>query len=194
MTNTMKTANEQSLPEGNDHPERQGLCHIYTGNGKGKTTASVGLLVRATGAGMKTLFCQFLKGRDTGELEPLRKLGVEVLRAGEIKKFFAKMTDDEKKECVKSHEMCYNKVKQKIQSGDYGLIVLDEVMAAVRLGLVPLSDLAEVIRNRPKDLEIVLTGRDVPEELAVLADYLSEIQEVRHPFAQGISARKGIEY
>lgn len=172
----------------------RGLVHIYTGEGKGKTTASIGLLVRATGAGMKTLFCQFLKGRDTSELDPLRQLGVEILRTDEVKKFVAYMNDEEKKECVKSHEVCYNKVKSKIRSGEYGLIVLDEAMAAVRMGLIPLEDLVETVKSRPAGLELVLTGRDAPEELTALADYVSELRAVRHPYGRGVKARRGIEF
>ena len=173
---------------------RQGLVHIYTGDGKGKTTASIGLLVRAVGSGMKTVFCQFMKGRDTGELRPLESLGVTVIRTPEVKKFIPYMNEAEKKECVKSHQLCYNKVKEMILSGEYDLIVLDEAIAASRLGMIPLEDLADTIRKRPPHLELVLTGRDVPKELEELADYISEIHAVRHPYTKGIVARKGIEY
>ncbi len=172
----------------------EGLVHIYTGDGKGKTTAAIGLLVRASGAGMRTLFCQFLKGRDTAELAPLRELGVEILRTEEVKKFVAFMDEAEKKACVKSHEVCYNKVKSKILSGEYSLVVLDEAMAALRLGLLPEADLVELIRTRPKDVELVLTGRDAPDSLLALADYVSDIRAVKHPYAQGVQARRGIEY
>ena len=173
---------------------RRGLVHIYTGNGKGKTTASIGLVCRASGAGMKCLFCQFLKGRDTSELEPLRALGVDILRTEEVKKFIPQMDAFEKKECVQSHEVCYNKMKALALSGIYDLVVLDEVIAAAGYGFVPLADLCGFLRERPAGLEVVLTGRNAPAELLALADYVSEIQPVKHPFEAGIAARKGIEF
>lgn len=174
--------------------ERQGLIHIYTGDGKGKTTASIGLVCRASGAGMKCLFCQFLKGRDTGELAPLRALGVDVLRTEEVKKFVPQMNAFEKKECVQSHEVCYNKMKALALSGIYDLVVLDEVMAATAYGFVSLADLCGFLKARPAGVEVVLTGRNAPDELLHLADYVSEIRAVRHPYERGVSARKGIEF
>jgi len=177
-----------------DAKTAEGLVHIYTGDGKGKTTAAIGLLVRACGAGMRTLFCQFLKGRDTAELAPLRAMGVEVLRTEEVKKFVAFMDEAEKKACVKSHEVCYNKVKSKILSGEYGLVVLDEAMAAMRLGLLDEEDLADLIRTRPRGVELVLTGRDAPDAILSLADYVSDIRAVKHPYERGVQARRGIEY
>ena len=172
----------------------KGLVHIYTGGGKGKTTAAIGLLIRASGAGMKTLFCQFMKGRDTAELGPLRRLGAEVIRTDAVKKFIPFMSEDEKKECVKSHQLCYNKVKEKIRSGEYDLVVLDEVMSALSYGFINQEDLCRLIRGRPPHVELALTGRNAPEELLELADYVSEIQEKKHPYQQGIPARRGIEY
>lgn len=177
-----------------DTKKATGLIHIYTGNGKGKTTCSIGLLVRACGSGMRCLFCQFLKGRDTGELKALRELGVEILRTEEVKKFVPYMNETEKKECVKSHEVCYNKMKQLLESGEYDLVVLDEVMAACKYGLVKQKDLIQLLHSRPAGVEVVLTGRDAPEELIELADYVSEIQMVKHPYTRGIHARRGIEY
>ena len=174
--------------------ENKGLVHLDTGDGKGKTTAAVGLLVRAAGAGKRGLFCQFLKGQDTAELESLKRLGVDVLRTDEVKQFFPFMKEEEKKACVKSHNMCYNKGKDLLLSGKYDMVVLDEVTHAAALRLIPLDDLVETIRNRPSGVEVVLTGRDAPEELCKIADYLSDIRCLRHPYEKGIPARRGIEY
>lgn len=173
--------------------EQRGLVHLYTGDGKGKTTAAVGLTLRAAGNGLRCIFAQFLKGQPSGEINMLKKAGVTVLRAGS-EKFFPQMTGEEKKECVQAHLLCYNKVKKMILSGEYDLVVLDEVTYAVALSLVPAEDLCRTIDARPPHVEIVLTGRDAPEALLRRADYLSEIHAVRHPFNCGISARKGIEY
>lgn len=171
-----------------------GLVHIYTGDGKGKTTAAIGQLVRAAGAGWRGLYCQFLKGRDTSELEPLRKLGVDILRTGEVLRFVWEMSDDEKKECVKSHQLCYNKMKTAVLAGEYDLVVLDEVMAAMELGFLEEEEIESLLRERPAGTEMILTGRNAPEGLIALADYVSEIRAVRHPYERGIAARRGIEY
>lgn len=173
--------------------EQRGLVHLYTGEGKGKTTAAAGLTLRAAGNGLRCIFAQFLKGRPSGEINMLKKAGVTVLRAGS-EKFFSQMTEEEKKECVQAHLLCYNKVKKMIFSGEYDLVVLDEVTYAVVLSLIPAEDLCRTIDTRPPHVEVVLTGRDAPEALLQRADYLSEIHAVRHPFDRGISARKGIEY
>lgn len=173
--------------------DRHGLVHLYTGDGKGKTTAAAGLTLRAAGNGLRCAFAQFLKGRPSGEIFMLQKAGVTILRAGS-EKFFSQMTREEKKECVQEHLLCYNKIKEMILSGEYDLVVLDEVTSAITLSLIPLDDLCRTIDMRPVHVEIVLTGRDAPEALAQRADYLSEICAVRHPFESGISAREGIEY
>lgn len=172
---------------------QRGLVHLYTGGGKGKTTAAAGLTLRAAGNGLRCIFVQFLKGQPSGEVNMLKKAGVTILRAGS-EKFFSQMTREEKKECVQEHLLCYNKIKEMILSGEYDLVVLDEVTCAITLSLIPLDDLCWTIDMRPAHVEIVMTGRDAPESLLQRADYLSEIHAVRHPFSRGIPARKGIEY
>lgn len=172
---------------------QRGLVHLYTGGGKGKTTAAAGLTLRAAGNGLRCIFVQFLKGQPSGEVNMLKKAGVTVLRAGS-EKFFSQMTEEEKKECVQEHLLCYNKIKEMILSGECDLAVLDEITYAVALSLIPEEDLCRTIDTRPPHVEIVLTGRDAPESLLQRADYLSEIHAVRHPFSRGIPARKGIEY
>ena len=174
--------------------ENKGLVHIYTGDGKGKTTAAVGLLVRAVGASRKTLFCQFLKGRDTAELSPLAQLGVTIFRTDAVKKFIWNMDEDEKKICVKSHQMCYNKMKAAVMSGQYDMAVLDEVIVAAAYGLVDQADLCRLIKAKPVHTELILTGRNAVEPLLSYADYISDIRMVKHPYEKGIAARRGIEY
>jgi cob(I)alamin adenosyltransferase len=170
----------------------RGLVHIYTGDGKGKTTASVGLAVRAAGDGLRVLFAQFLKGRQTGELDPLRQLGVTVMRTPEVVKFIPSMSPAEREECRCAQRACLSGVIGK--AADFDLIILDEAMAAVETGMIGLDELIRFIRSKPEGLELALTGRNAPPELVALADYVSEIKAVRHPYERGIAARRGIEY
>lgn len=171
---------------------REGLIHVYTGDGKGKTTAAVGLAVRAAGSGMKVLFAQFLKGQPTGEITPLERLGVTVVRSDEVKKFIPNMTPQELEECRAAQQRVLDAVKAEI--GRYDLAVLDEVCAAVTTGMIDIGDVIALIENRPRGTEIVLTGRDAPQRFIELADYVSKIKPLKHPFERGIGARKGIEY
>lgn len=169
-----------------------GLVHIYTGDGKGKTTASVGLAVRAAGAGKRVLFLQFLKGRPTGELVSLKKIGVSVVRSEAVTKFVPYMNEQELKECRQSQEAVFNEIKSRINSVD--VVILDEVIGAISSGMISLGETIELIKSRPAGTEIVLTGRDAPQKLIEIADYVSEIKSVKHPYDKGITAREGIEY
>lgn len=169
-----------------------GLMHIYCGDGKGKTTAAVGLAVRASGAGLKVMFVQFLKGSETGELEPLKRLGVTVVRSEGVKKFIPYMTPEELYECRREQQGCLEAAEN--GDGTYDLIVLDEALGAVETGMIELGELTRFAESRPKGLELVLTGRKAPPELFGLADYVSEIKAVKHPYDRGVTARRGIEY
>jgi len=145
----------------------RGLIHIYCGDGKGKTTASIGLAVRAAGSGMNVLFVQFLKKSDTSELNILKKLpGLSVLRP--------------------SGDECWTDVKS-------GLLVLDEVIGAYNREVIDRASLVSFLREKPENLEVVMTGRNPTAELIELADYVSEIRKIKHPFDRGIRARTGIE-
>lgn len=173
---------------------QNGLVHIYTGDGRGKTSISLGMVMRAVGNNMSVLFCQFLKGQPTSELNSLEKLGVKVLRVDGFEKFIAFMSENEKKDCKSAHQLCYNRMKADFLSGEYDLVVLDEVMAAITLSMFSLDDIVSLVKSKPDNVELVLTGRDAPQELLDLADYVSEIKSVKHPYDKGIKARKGIEY
>lgn len=171
--------------------EKKGLVHIYTGDGKGKTTAALGLAVRARGAGMRVLVAQFLKGRDTAELAPLRTLGVKLLRT-HTDKFVPYMDTAERAACRQEQQTCLDRVRE--TAGDFDLVVLDEIFGAVATGMVEPAALTDFVRGKPPALELVLTGRDAPAELIALADYVSDIRCVRHPYDNGVSARRGIEF
>lgn len=170
----------------------KGCIHIYTGDGKGKTTAAAGLAVRASGSGLRVLFCQFLKGRPTGEIGPLRSLGVTVIRTNEVKKFIPDMNDEEKRTCMAAQRRCFDEMKKR--AGEFDMVVLDEVFGAISTGMLDLGEVTAFCREKPEPLELVMTGREPPEDILALADYISEIHCLRHPYDKGVPARKGIEY
>ncbi|MBU4556015.1 MAG: precorrin-6A reductase [Actinobacteria bacterium] len=169
-----------------------GRVHIYTGDGKGKTTASVGLAVRAAGAGLRVAFVQFVKGgRESSELASLRRLGVEVTRPATASSGLMRgaVTQADSDAAVMALGAALDAL-----SGAFDLVVLDEACVAARRGLVTPADLASVIRGRAPHVEVVLTGRGAPPELLELADYVTELRLQHHPYERGVHAREGIEY
>ncbi len=171
-----------------------GLIHIYCGDGKGKTTAAVGLAVRCAGRGNKVLLVQFLKSRDSGELYSLAKLpDIEVMRGKESKKFTFQMNEEEKHALLIEHNKMFEQVLAKIENGGYSLLILDEVIGALNAKVFEMPKLIEFLRHKPENLEVVLTGRNPAPELVEIADYVSEMRKVKHPMDKGIMAREGIE-
>lgn len=171
-----------------------GLIHIYCGDGKGKTTAAIGLAVRCAGRGNKVLLVQFLKSRDSGELYSLAKLpDIEVMRGKESKKFTFQMNEEEKHALLIEHNKMFEQVLEKIKNGGYSLLILDEVIGALNAKVFEMPKLIEFLRHKPENLEVVLTGRNPAPELVEIADYVSEMRKVKHPMDKGIMAREGIE-
>ena len=171
-----------------------GLIHIYCGDGKGKTTAAVGLAVRCAGRGNKVLLVQFLKSRDSGELYSLAKLpDIEIMRGKESKKFTFQMNEEEKHALLIEHNKMFEQVLAKIKNGGYSLLILDEVIGALNAKVFEMPKLIEFLRHKPENLEVVLTGRNPAPELVEIADYVSEMRKVKHPKDKGIMAREGIE-
>lgn len=171
-----------------------GLIHIYCGDGKGKTTAAVGLAVRCAGRGNKVLLVQFLKSRDSGELYSLAKLpDIEVMRGKESKKFTFQMNEEEKHTLLIEHNKMFEQVLAKIKNGGYSLLILDEVIGALNAKVFEMPKLIEFLRHKTENLEVVLTGRNPAPELVEIADYVSEMRKVKHPMDKGIMAREGIE-
>jgi hypothetical protein len=171
-----------------------GLIHIYCGDGKGKTTAAVGLAVRCAGRGNKVLLVQFLKSRDSGELYSLAKLpDIEVMRGKESKKFTFQMNEEEKHALLIEHNKMFELVLAKIKNDGYSLLILDEVIGALNAKVFEMPKLIEFLRHKPENLEVVLTGRNPAPELVEIADYVSEMRKVKHPMDKGIMAREGIE-
>lgn len=171
-----------------------GLVHIYTGDGKGKTTAAIGLGIRACGSGMKVLMVQFLKGRQSSEEIIIDKLkpDFELVKHKQFNKFSWEMTAEEKKELQECMLQLFEYVLE--SAGNKDIIIMDEIMAAVTSGFIALESVTDFVKNKPPELELVLTGRNPPAELIGLADYVSEINAVKHPFGKGVAARKGIEF
>jgi len=178
--------------------KKKGLLHIYTGEGKGKTTAALGLAVRAAGHGLKVLFVQFFKedAAPSGErvfLKDAANPNMELIRSNcRHPMFTGKRTDAEA--VRKALRETFELVKSKVASGGLDLLVLDEVMSVVNGGWVALDELIEFLDGRPEGLEVVLTGRDAPVELVRMADYVTEMLKIKHPYDSGLPARKGMEF
>ena len=171
-----------------------GLVHIYCGDGKGKTTCSVGLTVRACGYGLHVLFMQFLKTGDSSELNILRKLpGIDVMKEIPVKKFSFQMTDEEKQEVRNINKDQVNEIRRMLSEDHYDMLVMDECIGAIEAGLLEEDIIVDFLKNRPEQLEVVLTGRNPSDRLIEIADYVSRIDKVKHPYDQGVPARKGIE-
>ena len=172
----------------------RGLIHIYCGDGKGKTTASVGLAVRAAGAGRKVLFVQFFKDGSSSELGVLRSIpGVDVRLCETHYGFIWNMDEDEFARAKRDYTQLLRGALEQSKDG-YGLLVLDEVVSACNCDVVPERELLDFIVCRPEGLEIVLTGRDPSKALADAADYITEMKKLRHPYDEGLEARRGIEF
>lgn len=168
-----------------------GLLHIYCGDGKGKTTASVGLAVRAAGAGMRVCFIQFMKGGDTAELNTLKQIPyITVKRCDRNYGFVKNMSDRDKADIT----VCHNELLKYAFSGGFDLVILDEFNSAYGYGLMDKVLAEKLILGGKDSCEIVLTGRKPAEIFIDNADYISEICCVKHPYQNGIRARKGIEY
>ena len=177
----------------------RGLIHLYHGDGKGKTTAAIGLAMRMTGYKKRVLFAQFLKNDQSGEVTVLKE-SPYVTYFSDLdmpKGFYYDMNDEQKKALCISQRKLFEDMKQSlslIPSEEVGLLVLDELTYVYAWGILDKEDVLSFLKNKPKTLEIVITGRKPEQELLDLADYITEMKMEKHPFLKGISARKGIEY
>ena len=172
-----------------------GLTHIYCGDGKGKTTAAMGLIARACGCGRRVLLAQFLKDGSSGELHSLRSLpGFAEIPPQKIEKFTFQMNDAEKKETAEKCAQMLRAAREAAAAGSCDLLVLDECFGALSTGMLDEAELLDFVAHKPPELELVLTGRNPPVAFIQLADYVSEIQKIKHPYDAGTPARRGIEY
>ncbi|MFP3842954.1 cob(I)yrinic acid a,c-diamide adenosyltransferase [Priestia filamentosa] len=177
--------------------KERGLCLVYTGDGKGKTTASLGLAVRATGRGQRVLIVQFIKSpqRTYGEKIIFDKLGIEMHQTGVG--FTWTKTPEEHREALKK---AWAFTKEKVMSGQYDVVILDEIHNALFItkfpidDVLPLQEVLELIENRPQGMHLILTGRSAREEVIEAADLVSEIKPIKHYYEEGIPAVKGLEF
>lgn len=175
--------------------DNKGCVHIYCGDGKGKTTAAIGLAVRAAGRGRKVVIARFLKTDDSGEVPVLRAIpGVILLPCEKSFGFYFQMTEEQKEEAKEYYESLFVKALAVVKEEKADLLIMDEIMAACRCRLVEEAKVLAFLKDREEGLEVVLTGRDPSEEMMAAADYVSEIRKVKHPYDWGIGAREGIEY
>ena len=159
-----------------------GLINAYLGEGKGKTTAAVGLALRAAGAGLRVLFVQFFKDGSSSEVKVLRTIpNVSVL-------------DEDRAAASADYTALLDSALTQAREGGYGLLVLDEVFAACKSGAIPEGKVSAFLETKPEGLEVAMTGRDAPPALLYHAAYITDMHNKRHPFEKGIEARKGVEY
>jgi cob(I)alamin adenosyltransferase len=171
----------------------KGLIQVYTGNGKGKTSAAFGLALRAAGRGLKVYIIQFIKGGfDYGELYVVEKIPNVTLKAFGRGKFITEKPP--KKEDIKLAEQALQLAKEVVRSGEYNIVVLDEINVALDLELIGLEEVLELIKSKPTHVELVLTGRNASDKIIEAANLVSEVREIKHPFKEGYKSRKGIEY
>jgi cob(I)alamin adenosyltransferase len=167
------------------------MIHVYTGDGKGKTTAALGLAIRAAGRGKKVVIVQFMKGADTGELYSLSLLpGVKVLRNKKHYGFFNRVGAE-----TQSHIIADNNSSLEEALGlPWDVLVLDEVFSAYSAGALDRQAIDSLVLGNNENREVVLTGRNPPQHIVDAADYVSEIRKIKHPYDRGVQAREGIEY
>lgn len=178
--------------------EPRGLVIVNTGNGKGKTTAALGLTLRAAGNDLRVLVIQFIKGRwKTGESKSIEALApnVQLVRMGmgfTIERLRDKRIPMEEHE--EAAHQAFDRAREVVLADEYDMIVLDEILGSIKAGLIPLDDVLGLVRDKPSRLHLVLTGRNAPPELIEAADLVTEMVPIKHPYDQGIPAQRGIEF
>jgi len=170
----------------------KGLIQVYTGDGKGKTTAALGLALRAAGRNMKVLIVQFMKKWDYGELHSVELIPNITLETFGTKEFIYK--GKAKKIDYEEAEKAFSFGIAGMQSGDYDMIIFDELNMALYYELLDLKEVIQKIKGKPDNVEVVITGRRAPQEIIEIADLVTEMKKIKHPYQKGVEARRGIEY
>ncbi len=169
-------------------PLEKGLVHVYTGNGKGKTSAALGLCMRALGRGLRCCFIQFIKGVVTGEMITANKLSdfcfIQTGRPG----YDFKVIEEDYRRAEEGMKIAEEKIKE------FDVLVLDEINVAIHLKLIPVERVVKLIKGKPEHVELILTGRYARREIVELADYVTELKLIKHPYYKGINGRKGIDF
>lgn len=173
----------------------RGCIHIYCGDGKGKTSAALGLALRASGRGMRVLAVRFLKTDNSGEVEAMKRLpGIAALPCSRTFGFVSRMSEEQKREAAVYYRQQFEMACRMAAEESYDVLIMDELVGACNYGMVPEADVVRFLQTKPEALEVVLTGRNPSQALEELADYVSEIKMKKHPYTKGIPARFGIEY
>jgi len=171
---------------------KKGYIHVYTGPGKGKTTAALGLGLRAAGAGLKVHMLQFMKGRRYSELDAIENIpGFTISQHGRDE-FVCKENPEQIDIDLAQQGFAY--AKEIIKKEKYDLVILDEINVAVDFNLIDVDDVLEIVEGKPEKLELVLTGRYAHPKITRIADYVTEMLEIKHPYQHGVEARKGIDF
>lgn len=175
---------------------KKGFIQIYTGDGKGKTTAALGLALRAAGNNYRVCMVQFLKTSRTGEIESAKKLegNFKIYRFEKKKGFFWTLNDCEKEELKEEVKKAYEFCLKALENNTCDILIMDEVMAILSNRLLSVEEIIEFIDKKPDNMELILTGRNVPEEILQKADLVTEMKNIKHYMDKGILAREGIEY
>jgi cob(I)alamin adenosyltransferase len=169
----------------------RGLILVNTGNGKGKSTAAFGVAMRAAGQGLSVSIIQFIKGKwKNGELDAARKLGLELTPMGKGFTWESKNIEEDKALMRDAWKLS----SEKILSGQFDLIILDEVNYVLGYGYLAVDEVVRTLQSRPPHVHVVLTGRNAPEEIVAIADCVTEMRDIKHPYRNGIPAQKGIDF
>jgi cob(I)alamin adenosyltransferase len=171
----------------------KGYVHVYTGNGKGKTTAALGLAFRAMGSGLKTYIGQFMKGQKYGELAAARMVPDHITIEQYGKETFVHVKFPPQPEDIRLAKEGLGKARRAMRSGKYDIVIFDEITTAHYFSLVTTEEMLDLIKNKPEGVELVFTGRYAPKELIDRADIVTEMTEVKHYYQQNVPARQGIE-
>ena len=173
----------------------EGYIQVYTGDGKGKTTAALGLGLRAVGRGYNVIMFQFLKGSESGELKSVLYVSgkYKIIRLAETKKFFFNLTREEKETLKKKLENELKQVYEVMANQACDVLILDEIMAALHGGLLTVEEICKLMDSKPSGMELILTGRSAPPEVLERADLVTEMRCVKHYMDKGVMARAGIE-
>jgi len=175
-----------------------GRIHVYTGSGKGKTTAAIGQAIRCLGAGLQITMVNFFKNADSSEFQMLNRLAPEfqyIIANQEPRGFYWELSEDQKAASWQDYQAAWEKVQELVNQHQCDLLILDEIMAVIEYGIIPIEAVTSAMQQcRHNHIELILTGRNAPVEVIQEADLVTEMKEIKHPLAKGIKARQGIEY
>lgn len=195
LTEEGRTRIRQELAKAraNRQPGKKGLTLVYTGDGKGKTTAALGVLLRAWGQDLRVVMLQFMKATTGkwGEIRAAERMGVEIIPLGQG---FTWTSEDLAHDRALAQE-CWQQCRAKIESSNYDIVIMDEITYTLKYGWLDIEEVLTTLRNRNPALHVILTGRDAPEALIEYADLVTEMREIKHPYkTQGILAQKGLDF